>query len=145
MAKRRSERMKLLQRLAEKREEMAALAMGKSQQNLQTQKGRLNELGDFLKDYQQQFQHTGARGMTAASMRQYQQFMQQLDQAIVQQRGAVSAADAECQQKQQQWQQTHTTTRIYDKTVEKIVDKEHQHDQRMEQKEADDRPKKSDE
>ncbi len=145
MAKRRSDRMKLLQRLAEQREQVAVRAMGKSQQNLHTQQGRLTELGDFLKDYQQKFQHTGARGMTGATIQLYQQFMRQLDQAIEQQQGAVSAADADCTHKQQQWHATHTTTRIYDKTVERMVDKEQQLEQRQEQKEADDRPKKSNE
>lgn len=140
MAKRKSDRMKLLQQLAEKREDVAARAMGKSQQNLQTQQGRLSELADFLKDYQQKFRHTGAQGMTGATLQLYQQFMQQLDQAIVQQQGTVSAAGDEVQRKQQVWQKTHTTTRIYDKTVERFVDKEQQHDQRLEQKEADDRP-----
>lgn len=145
MAKRRSDRMKLLQRLAEQREQVAVRSMGKSRQNLQAQQGRLNELDDFLKDYQQKFQHTGAQGMTGATIQLYQQFMRQLDQAIEQQQTAVSAADVDCQKKKKQWQATHTTTRIYDKTVERLVDKEQQHAQRQEQKEADDRPKKSNE
>ncbi|MBI3562457.1 MAG: flagellar export protein FliJ [Gammaproteobacteria bacterium] len=142
MAKHKSDRFKLLQRLANKREQAAVRALGKSQQNLQTQQGRLSELNGFRHDYQQQFKHNGRQGMSGAALQLYHRFMQQLDQAIAQQQGTVSAADHECQHKKHDWQQTHIKTRIYDKTVERALNHEQQHAQRQEQKETDDRPKR---
>lgn len=142
MARRKSDRFKLLQRLAEKREEAAARALGKSQQNLQNQKGRLEELSGFRNGYNQQFQDTGAQGMTGATLQMYQRFMQQLDQAIIQQQGTVAAADDECQRQRQRWQEKHTTTNIYNNTVDKFIEQERQQEHRREQKENDDRPKR---
>lgn len=142
MVRRKSDRFKLLQRLAEKREEAAARALGKSQQNLQSQKGRLDELAGFRDGYHQQFHDNGAQGMTGATLQMYQRFMQQLDQAIVQQQGTVAAADDECQRKRQQWQEKHTKTEIYSKTVNKYSDQERLQEHKREQKENDDRPKR---
>lgn len=134
--------MKLLQRLASKREAAAARVLGKSQQNLQNQKGRLDELGDFREDYQERFQQAGAQGMTGATLQLYRRFMAQLDQAIDQQQGTVAAAGDDCSRKKQQWQEQHKTTQIYEKTVERFTAQEHVQDERREQKEADDRPRR---
>lgn len=137
MARKKSDRFKLLQRLAGKKEEQAAGVLGNAKTNLVSQQSRLDELHQFSKDYHAQLQKNGQQGMTVSSMQMYRRFLGQLDQAIVQQQGTVVAAEDDCAQKKQQWQQTHTTTQIYDKTVERAVGHEQHEEQRKEQRAQD--------
>lgn len=137
MSKKKSDRFKLLQHLAGKKEEQAAGVLGKSKNNLVSQQSRLDELHQYRKDYQTQLQKNGEHGMTGSAMQMYRRFLGQLDQAIVQQQGTVGSAVDDCAQKKQQWQQTHTKTRIYDKTVERSIHQEQHAQQRKEQRAQD--------
>ncbi len=137
MVRKKSDRFKLLQRLASKKEEQAAGVLGKSKTNLVSQQSRLEELHQFRVDYHSQLQKNGQSGMTGSTMQMYRRFIGQLDQAITQQQGTVVAAEGDCAQKKHQWQQTHTTTQIYDKTVERAVGHEQHEEQRKEQRAQD--------
>jgi len=139
MAKRKSERFKVLQKLAGKYEELAAQSLGKSVGNLDAQKARLLELEKFREEYTLQFQAAGAEGISGAAIQSYQNFINQLGVAIEQQRQTVFSAEIDQSQKKGVWQDKHRTTRIYDKTIEKFATKEQKDDDRREQKEQDER------
>lgn len=139
MARRKSERFKVLQKLAGRYEELAAQSLGKSVGNLDDQKARLAELKLFREEYSQQFYTSGAEGISGAAIQSYQNFIGQLDVAIEQQKQTVRAAEADQLQKKDAWQGKHRTTRIYDKTIEQFSSKEKKEDDRREQKEQDDR------
>ena len=139
MARRKSERFKVLQKLAGKYEELAAQSLGKSVGNLDAQKARLLELETFREEYTKQFQAAGAEGITGAAIQSYQNFINQLGVAIEQQRQTVFSAEIDKSQKKNTWQDKHRTTRIYDKTIEKFATKEQKDKDRREQKEQDER------
>ena len=139
MAKRKSERFKILQKLASKYEDMAAQALGKSVTNVDAQKARLAELKQFRDEYTQQFYATGAEGISGAAIQSYQNFITQLDVAIEQQTQTVFAAEADQSHKKDLWKDKHRTTRIYEKTKEQYSAKEQKESDRREQKEQDDR------
>ncbi len=139
MARRKSERFKVLQKLAGKYEELAAQSLGQSVGNLDAQKARLAELKKFREEYSQQFYTSGAEGISGAAIQSYQNFISQLDVAIEQQKQTVFSAEADQLQKKDIWQDKHRTTRIYDKTIEQFSSKEQKQDERREQKEQDDR------
>jgi len=139
MAKRKSERFKILQKLAGKYEELAAQSLGKSVGNLDAQKARLSELEKFREEYTQQFQAAGAEGISGSAIQSYQNFISQLGVAIEQQRQTVFSAEIDKSQKKDVWQDKHRTTRIYDKTIEKFSTKEQKDKDRREQKEQDER------
>ena len=139
MAKRKSERFKVLQKLAGKYEELAAQSLGKSVSNVDAQKSRLAELKQFREEYTKQFYATGAAGISGAAIQSYQNFISQLDVAIEQQKQTLFAAETDQSQKKEVWQDKHRTTRIYDKTIEQFTAKETKEKDRREQKEQDDR------
>ena len=139
MVKRKSERFKVLQKLAGKYEELAAQSLGQSVSNVDAQKARLAELKLFREEYTQQFYASGAEGISGAAIQSYQNFIAQLDVAIEQQKQTLFAAEADQSTKKEIWQDKHQTTRIYDKTIEKYSTKELKERERLEQKEQDDR------
>lgn len=137
MAKRKSDRLKVLQRLADRCEQLAAQNLGKSQGNLQQQQLRLQELIEFRTEYAQQFQQNGVNGMDGSSVQAFQSFIVQLDGIIEQQKQTIRLAELDCTDKKEQWQDKHKTTRIYDKTIERAVNKEQKSQKRTEQLDAD--------
>jgi flagellar FliJ protein len=139
MARRKSDRFEILQKLAGKYEDIAAEALGKSASNVDAQKARLAELKKFREEYTQQFYASGAAGISGAAIQSYQNFIQQLDVAIEQQTQTVSAAEIDKSNKKDAWQDKHKTTRIYEKTREQFSAKERKEDDRREQKEQDER------
>jgi flagellar FliJ protein len=139
MARRKSDRFALLQKLASKYEDIAAKALGKSACNVDAQKARLAELKQFRAEYTQQFYASGAEGISGAAIQSYQNFIQQLDLAIEQQTQTVSAAEIDKSHKKDLWQDKHQTTRIYEKTREQFSAKEKKEEDRREQKEQDER------
>lgn len=139
MARRKSERFEILQKLANKYEDMAAQALGKSVSNVDAQKTRLAELKQFREEYTQQFYTSGAEGISGAAIQSYQNFIHQLDLAIEQQIQTVFAAEADQTHKKDIWKGKHRTTRIYEKTREQFSAKEQKEKDRREQKELDDR------
>ncbi len=139
MAKQRSKRLALLQRLAGQYEQLAAQALGQAVGNVQMQKGRLEELKQFRLEYTQQFTEMARQGIEGETLHSYQNFLQQLDTAIAQQEQTILAAESIKQQKKNEWESKHTTTRVYDKTVARYQKQEQTQQQRREQNESDDR------
>ena len=139
MARRKSQRFELLQKLAGKYEEIAARDLGKSASNLDAQKARLTELKQFREEYIQQFHSSGAEGISGAAIQSYQNFIRQLELAIEQQTQTVLAAETDQANKKHIWEGKHRTTRIYEKTKDQFAAKEQKDKERREQKELDDR------
>jgi len=139
MARRKSQRFEILQKLASKYEDIAAQALGKSVSNVDAQKARLAELKQFREEYTQQFYASGVEGISGATIQSYQNFIRQLDLAIEQQIRTVFAAESDQTQKKDVWQGKHRTTRIYQKTKDQFSAKEQKEQDRREQKELDDR------
>ena len=139
MSKKKSDRWQALRKIADQYEQRAARSLGQSQGNLSQQRQRLEELLHFRQEYNQQFMATGSRGMDGTTLQSFQQFLQQLDQAIAQQRRTVAAAELDCDNKRGLWQDKHKTTRIYDKTIERFVNQEQRTQARKEQRENDER------
>ena len=129
MVKRKSDRIKLLQKLAGQYEQIAARDLGRSTSNLLSQTERL--------EYTNQFRVAGQQGMDARSMMAFQSFLNQLDTAIAQQQQTVNAAQTENQQKKTVWEDKHITTSVYDKTLERTLKKEQKVEDRKLQNAAD--------
>jgi len=139
MVKRKSERIKLLQKLALQYEQMAAKDLGRSNSNLHAQLERLEQLKTFRAEYTDQFRLAGQQGMDVRSMLAFQSFLNQLDTAIAQQTQTVNAAQHDKEKKKNVWEDKHITTRVYDKSLEKTLHKEMRQDERKQQIAADDR------
>lgn len=139
MSKPKSERFKVLQKLAGRNESLAAQDLGLSVGNLDAQRSRLTELQKFREEYTQQFYQSGTSGITSIAMQSFQQFISQIDVAIQQQKQTVSVAEQDHQSKKHNWEDKHKKTRIYDKTIERFVVNENEVREELEQVEVDDR------
>jgi flagellar FliJ protein len=137
VVKRKSERIKLLQKLAGQYEQLAARDLGRSTSNLLEQIERLEQLKKFRLEYTHQFRAAGQQGMDARSMMAFQNFLKQLDTAIAQQQQTVDAAHGDKQQKKTQWEDKHITTNVYDKTLQRTLKKEQKQEDRKLQNAAD--------
>lgn len=132
-----SQRFKLLTRLAADGERKAAQGLGQSHRRLMEQQTRLNELRNYRAEYAQQFQHLGAQGMDVTRVQIYQRFLEQLDRAIVLQEHQVSAATSDCETHRSLWQAQHTRTQGLDNIVQYHQINESRQEARQEQNDLD--------
>jgi len=139
MSKPKSERFKVLQKLAGRHEDLAAQKLGLSVGNLEAQRSRLIELQKFREEYTQQFYQSGSSGINSIAMQSFQQFIAQIDVAIQQQKQTVGLAEQDHSHKKHTWVGKHKETRIYDKTIERFVETEQNEIEKREQVEIDDR------
>ena len=139
MSKPKSERFKVLQKLAGRYEDLAAQDLGLAVGNLDAQRSRLAELQKFREEYTQQFYQSGSSGINSTAMQSFQQFISQIDVAIQQQKQTVIHAEQDHRNKKHTWEGKHKKTRIYDKTIERFVETEQSAKEQREQVEMDDR------
>lgn len=133
----RSQRMKPVQRVAERREETAAKELGDAQNYLKQQQERLTELRSYHAEYVRNFETLGSNGIGVVQFHQYQQFLASLGKAIEQQGRMVEQATQVCEQKRRQWQVARGKSKSLDKVVERMASEERYHEGRREQLESD--------
>lgn len=130
----RSRRMQPIQRITQKREDEAAIELGKAQQKLQEQELRLRELQEYRLEYNRNFQTQGRNGISASRFQEFHLFMTSLDQAIEQQQQAVVVAGQLCVQKNRHWQEARMKSKSLEKVVERYQEQEQYEQGRQEQK-----------
>jgi len=132
-----SERLKPVQRISESREQDAARALGDSNQSVQAQEQRLVELEQYRSEYHQYVHERGAAGLTAGKLQELQRFLNNLNQAIEQQKQVVEMARQERERMKASWQQAHGKHHALNKVVERYREDERLSANKREQKEID--------
>ncbi len=130
----RSERLAPLQRLAERKEEAAARALGIARRKLAEAEQRLLELRRFRDEYCRQLQNSGQQGLAGRQLQSFQQFLAQLDAAIGQQQTVIEQCRNDCDTQTRQWEGRHREQHILDKTVDRFRTREQRETRRREQK-----------
>lgn len=140
----RSKRLQPVAEVTRHRERDAAKRLGRSQQSLNEQQERLQELKGFREQYQHRYQEAlvGNR-LAAASIQEYQAFLQRLDQAIQQQQQMVTAGARDYETCRRQWLESRCRAGAIDKVVERHRTQERQQRERNEQFETDDRAQRA--
>ena len=133
-----SQRITPIKNLAKNAESKAAQQLGQSQQALQQEQNRLNDLITYRQEYIQRFNDSGKVGMTGSQLQQYQNFINQLDVAIGQQQQRINDITAQCQQDRDNWQQRHNRTQALDKTIQRFQTQERHQQNKKEQREVED-------
>ena len=82
-----------LQHLAHQQNDAAAKRLGQLYQQHQSAQAKLDALLQYRKDYQTQFQQAMQEGMSPTDLKNFQDFIDRLDQAIRQQKGVIEKAD----------------------------------------------------
>ncbi|VAX14242.1 hypothetical protein MNBD_GAMMA24-2015 [hydrothermal vent metagenome] len=134
-----STRIQPLKNLASRHEQQAARVLGQSKTQLGQQQGRLRELFNYREEYQQRFHLQAKNGIGGAQLQAYQSFMQQLDEAIRQQRRQIEQSEQTCHTVTAEWREKHIRTQVLDKTIQRLQVKEARQAEKIQQRESDDR------
>lgn len=133
-----SNRIRPLKQLASRHEQQAARVLGESRKTLSDEQLRLDDLCRYREEYRKRFMSAGVNGMAGNQIQAYQNFLNQLDQAIQQQRLQVAEAEKNCQLDTRNWHDKHLKTQALDKTIQRFQQQETRHAEKCSQREADD-------
>ncbi len=135
----RAQRLKPVTRIAENREQEAALVMARAQQMLDERELRLEELVAYRAEYQMRYKAASSAGMEAAQIQDYRHFIAKLDLAISGQIALVETARNVLEETRRQWFATRSKSLALDKVVTRYRHEEVRNVERREQGEADER------
>ena len=139
----RSKRMQSVQHLAHNREQDAVKKLGESQQYLDAQQTKLQELRAYRDEYAKAFESSGGAGLDALRIQEYRAFLGRLNQAIQQQETIIAQCSARHEQTRRQWLATHSHSQAIDKVLERYRQQERKQAERREQQELDERAGRS--
>lgn len=125
--------------LAQTRTDDAARQLGALTAQGMDMETKLALLTQYWNEYSARFQSAMKQGITASDWRNYQEFLNKLDAAIVQQRGVLAAARERVQAGQAVWQSARRTLKSYDTLAQRQAGAELLRMARHEQKETDER------
>ena len=123
--------------LAQTRTDDAAKRLGTLHTQGVHMEAKLQLLLQYRDDYCARFQILMRQGLTASGWRNYQEFLDKLDAAIVQQRGLLAAARQRVDDGRLDWQSARRTLKSYHTLAQRHIRTELLHLTRREQKETD--------
>jgi len=135
----RSKRMQPVQRVAQGREQDAMQKLGQSQQYLDAQLSRLEELRGYRDQYTRDFTASGESGLNATRLRDFRSFLGKLGEAIRQQEALVEQYRAQHENNRRNWIASRSHSQAIDKVVDRYRDQERRQQERREQIESDER------
>ncbi len=136
--KKRSGKIGKIVSLASAEERRCGAATGKSRRELDEQKARLGELNAYRHDYA-----SLARSMnqvSSAQWKDYQNFMQRLDEAVRSQQQIVKDSEQQLELHRRRWLEKRKRLESLQRVLESYRDSEQLHDERLRQRELDDLP-----
>jgi len=129
--------MQPVQRVAHSREQAAVQKLGQSQQYLDVQKTKLEELRAYREQYARDFNDHGGAGFDAVRLRDYRLFLQRLGEAVRQQEALIEQIQSRHEQTHRQWIEHRSHSQAIDKVVSRYRRQEHRKRERHEQQEQD--------
>ena len=103
----------------------------------QLSEDKLTMLQKFESDYQQQLAQRGSQGIAGSTLREYQQFLQQLEQVIAMQSKEVARHQRFCEEAMQRWLSARRDTKAFGVLEEQQLAVQHLADIRVMQKQMD--------
>jgi flagellar protein FliJ len=130
----RSDRLQPAVDQAQRRQKDALQRLAEHQQKLAHAEQQLEELKRYRRDYS-----LNDGGLTVSALINRQQFVERIDQAIIQQGHMVERLQRQLDAARQRWLQAHARENALDSVVERLRTQEQQREQRLEQAEVDER------
>jgi flagellar FliJ protein len=134
-----SDRFKPIHKIASNKERKAAVALGESMKQRDSAQQRLAELEQYHQEYLERFADAARKGLPSNQIVEYQVFIGKLEDAIIEQRSIVARSEQTCQQSKQQWQGRYTKAKAMENAIDRMRVAERKQDDRIEQKESDER------
>jgi len=138
-----SKRFLPLARIAANKEMSSAKDLGVANNNLTIQKNKLLDLKQYRDEYIQSFKKQGQKGMDGSQLHTYQQFLENIDNALVQQRNLITTAESICEKQKESWKSQHTKTKIMDNVINNYKKDEQHQSNKEEQKDSDEQNSRS--
>lgn len=107
-------RLKIVQDLAKRQSDTAAAQLGALNAEAAKAEAKLNMLLQYREDYRDRFRSSTHEDVHSAGWKNFQQFLEKLDQAIDQQRAAVLACHQAVHRGQRDWQARQSKVKAYD-------------------------------
>ncbi len=107
-------RLKVVQDLAKRHSDTAAVQLGTMNAEAAKAEAKLNMLITYREDYRDRFRSSMHQDVHSAGWKNFQQFLEKLDQAIDQQRAAVLACQQAVHRGQREWQSRQKQVKAYD-------------------------------
>jgi len=120
--------------LAHQKNDTATRKLGKLNHQEQTAQSRLVALQQYRRDYQMQFEETAKNGMSPADMRNFQSFIDRLDQAIRQQQQEIGKAHSSVQQGRHELLDTTRKMKSFETLAQRHVETERKLETKSEQR-----------
>ncbi len=120
--------------LSQSRNEAATRKLGQLNQQQQVEQKKLETLLQFRKDYQEKFVQASQGGMDQASINNFQNFLNRLEEAVQQQRGVMAQANQSLQQGQVNVQQTRRSLKSFETLAQRFAEQLKQQQNHAEQK-----------
>jgi flagellar FliJ protein len=130
----RSDRLQPAVDQAQRRQKDALQRLADHQQKLAHAEQQLEELQRYRRDYS-----LADGGLTVSALLNCQQFVDRIDQAIVQQAKLIERLQRQLEGARERWLQAHARENALDSVVERLRKQESQREQRLEQAEVDER------
>ena len=127
-------------KLARQKEKAAARHLGETMTQAAQHKKQLEDLIAYRQQYAESFQSVAAAGVSIAKARDYQLFLNRLDDAINLQQQQVMQSERNCEDSKSQWQGAYGNSKMIDQVIETRRTDENKKKQSSEQREVDDRP-----
>ncbi len=138
MTRNRSDRLKPVVKLAEHREKKSAKILGQSRSNHSAQKNQLKDLLEYRESYALMLQQKAQQGISSGDFCLYQNFLEQLDQAIIKQKQTLSESSETIKNSVKGWKNQHQKQQAMEKMTHKLKQQEHKIYEKKQQREADD-------
>lgn len=133
----RSKRMQPVQRVAQSREQAAMQKLGQSQQYLDAQCRKLEELRVYREQYAREFEACGEGGLGAMRLQDYRVFLGRLNEAVRQQEAIIAKCISQHEKNRQQWLETRSRAQAIENVVKGYCQEERKQVDRKEQREQD--------
>ncbi len=131
-----SQRIKPALELAQERMRTAALKLGDTRCRYEQKQQKLRELECYRDEYMQGLLRKSREGLNVVQMRDYNMFLERLNQAIRQQHRMLEAMKVELEKSAQLWRQEQVRVKALDKVIERKVQAEQREVDRQEQLEC---------
>lgn len=123
--------------LAQQRNDAATKKLGQLNQQHQSAQAKLDALLQYRKDYQAQFQEEAKKGMAPADMKNFQDFINRLDQAVKQQTAAIEKTKVGVQTGRTELMDTTRKMKSFDTLAQRHLDAEKKLEAKSEQRTQD--------
>lgn len=126
-----------LMNLAQMQNESATRKLGQLNKQQQDAQTKLEMLQQYRSDYQARLQEASKSGMNPAELRNFQEFINKLDEAITQQLNAVDQSKAFTQAGRKEFHTTQTKLKSFDTLQQRHIEEQNKIAEKHEQKALD--------